>query len=126
MTTDFVYRSQCPVASALDILGDKWTLVVLRTMFAGRHKFSELLNIPEGISTNVLADRLQLLEDHALVEKSVYQMRPRRHEYVLTRKGADLLPVLQAMAQWASAHIPGRWPMPEWFVKAEPSRFYPD
>lgn len=123
--TDFQYRSQCPVASALDILGDKWTLVVLRTMFAGRRKFSELLNVPEGISTNILADRLQLLEDHALIEKCAYQMRPKRYDYVLTRKGADLLPVLQALAHWASEYIPNRWPMPDWFVKAEPNRFYP-
>jgi DNA-binding HxlR family transcriptional regulator len=125
MTTDFQYRSQCPVASALDLLGDKWTLVVLRTMFAGRRKFTELLNIPEGISTNILADRLQLLEDHALIERRAYQAKPRRYDYVLTRKGADLLPVLQAAAKWGSVHIPGRWPIPEWFAKAEPSRFYP-
>jgi DNA-binding HxlR family transcriptional regulator len=124
--TDFQYRSQCPVASALDILGDKWTLVVLRTIFAGRHKFSELLNVPEGISTNMLADRLQLLEDHSLIEKRAYQVNPKRYDYVLTRKGADLLPALQALADWAIAYIPNRWPMPDWFVKAKPNQFYPE
>ena len=122
---DFQYRSQCPVASALDILGDKWTLVVLRTMFAGRRKFSELLDMPEGISTNILADRLVQLENHGLIERRAYQSRPERHEYVLTRKGADLLPVLKALADWASANIPDRWPIPEWFAQAVPSQFYP-
>jgi DNA-binding HxlR family transcriptional regulator len=122
---DFQYRSQCPVASALDILGDKWTLVVLRTMFAGRRKFSELLDMPEGISTNILADRLAQLETHGLIERRAYQSRPERHEYVLTRKGADLLPVLKALADWASTNIPDRWPIPEWFARARPSQFYP-
>ena len=125
MTSGFQYRSQCPIASALDILGDKWTLVVLRTMFAGRRKFSELLNIPEGISTNILADRLALLEQHGLVEKRSYQLHPKRYDYVLTRKGADLLPVLKSLAQWAAEHIPNRWSQPEWFVAAQPAQFYP-
>jgi DNA-binding HxlR family transcriptional regulator len=122
---EFQYRSQCPVASALDILGDRWTLVVLRTIFAGRHKFSELLNIPEGVSTNILADRLVLLETHGLVDRRAYQHNPIRFEYFLTRKGADLLPVLQAMARWAFANIPDRWALPDWFENAEPSQFYP-
>lgn len=125
MTPDFQYRSQCPVASALDVLGDKWTLVVLRTMFAGRRKFSELLKIPEGISTNILADRLSLLEAHGLVEKRAYQQNPERFDYTLTRKGADLLPVLQALARWATLHIPNRWASPDWFEKAVPSNYYP-
>jgi DNA-binding HxlR family transcriptional regulator len=125
MNSEFEYRSPCPVASALDILGDKWTLVVLRTIFAGRRKYTELLNIPEGISTNILADRLTLLEAHGHVEKRAYQLHPKRYDYVLTRKGADLLPVLQALARWSVAHIPDRWSLPDWFASAEPSQFYP-
>jgi DNA-binding HxlR family transcriptional regulator len=122
---NFDYRSQCPMASALDILGDRWTLVVLRTIFAGRRKYGELLGMPEGISTNILANRLALLEEHGLIEKHAYQDNPPRHDYVLTRKGADLLPVLQAMARWAVMHIPNRWKPAEAFVKAVPSQFYP-
>lgn len=118
------FRSPCPVASALDLLGDRWTLVVLRTIFAGRRKYNELRAIPEKISTNILADRLALLETHGLIEKRAYQQHPPRYDYVLTRKGADLLPVLQALARWAVTHIPGRWTPPEWFEKAEPSEFY--
>jgi DNA-binding HxlR family transcriptional regulator len=119
------FRSPCPVASALDILGDRWTLVVLRTLFAGRRRYGELLQMPEKISTNILADRLQLLEREGLIEAHAYQENPIRYEYRLTRKGADLLPVLQSLARWSFTHIPGRWALPEWFAKAEPSQFYP-
>ena len=119
------YRSPCPVASALDILGDRWTLVVLRTIFVGCHKYNELLAIPERISTNILADRLALLEAEGLITKQPYQENPRRFEYRLTRAGADLLPVLHALAGWASRHIPDRWTTPASFREATPEQFYP-
>jgi DNA-binding HxlR family transcriptional regulator len=119
------FRSQCPVASALDIVGDKWTLVVLRTIFAGRHRYGELVEIPEGISTNILADRLERLERYGLVTKSPYQQNPVRYQYRLTERGADLLPVLQQLAAWAGLHIPGRWTQPPWFEAGKPEHFYP-
>jgi DNA-binding HxlR family transcriptional regulator len=75
------FRSACPVASALDIVGDKWTLVVLRTIFAGRHRFGELAQMPETIATNILADRLERLEHYGLVTKSPYQENPTRYQY---------------------------------------------
>lgn len=119
------FRSPCPVASALDLVGDRWTLVVLRTIFAGRHRYGELANTPERISTNILADRLARLEEFGLVTKRLYQDNPARHEYNLTRAGADMLPVLQALANWSSAHIPGRWAQPSWFAEGRPEDFYP-
>ena len=119
------FRSQCPVASALDIFGDRWTLVVLRTIFAGRTRYGDLLKMPEKISTNILADRLALLEREGMVSSHAYQQNPLRFDYRLTEKGADLLPVLQSMANWASRHIAGRWAAPDWFAKAEPAKFYP-
>ena len=119
------FRSQCPVASALDIVGDKWTLVVLRTIFAGRHRYGELADIPERISTNILADRLDRLERYELVTKSRYQENPVRYEYALTARGADLLPVLQALAGWATQHIAERWTPPRWFDEGKPEQFYP-
>lgn len=118
------FRSPCPVASALDLFGDKWTLVVIRTLFAGRHRYGELADIPEGISTNILADRLARLEALDLISKREYQTNPSRHEYHLTRAGADLLPVLQAFAVWSARHIPDRWASPKWFVEGTPSDFY--
>jgi DNA-binding HxlR family transcriptional regulator len=119
------FRSQCPVASALDLFGDKWTLVVIRTIFAGRHRYGELADIPERISTNILADRLARLEELGLISKKEYQANPSRHEYRLTRSGADLLPVLQAFAAWSAKHIPDRWASPKWFDEGKPADFYP-
>jgi DNA-binding HxlR family transcriptional regulator len=119
------FRSQCPVASALDIVGDKWTLVVLRTIFAGRHLYGELAEMPERISTNILADRLTRLQEFGLVTKTAYSNNPPRHKYNLTRSGADLLPVLQALADWSTKHIPGRWAQPKWFSEGGPEEFYP-
>lgn len=119
------FRSQCPVASALDLFGDKWTLVVLRTIFAGRHRYGEIEKMPERISTNILADRLGRLEEMGLVSRRLYQSNPDRHEYHLTRAGADLLPVLQALALWSEKHIPGRWASPKWFTDGMPADYYP-
>lgn len=119
------FRSQCPVASALDLLGDKWTLVVLRTILAGRHRYGELLDVPERIATNILADRLDRLERYGLATKTAYQENPARYEYWLTERGADLLPVLQALAVWSDKHIPDRWSSPAWFTEGRPENFYP-
>lgn len=119
------FRSPCSVASALDVVGDRWTLVVLRTIFAGRHRYSDLANIPERIASNILADRLGKLEQWGLITKKSYQANPPRYEYALTRAGADLLPVLQALASWSQRHLPDRWAQPEWFVTAKADDFYP-
>ncbi|MEX0853493.1 MAG: helix-turn-helix domain-containing protein [Bauldia sp.] len=119
------FRSQCPVASALDFFGDRWTLVVLRTILAGRRRYSEIAAIPEKIATNVLADRLERLEAYGLISKAPYQTNPRRYRYSLTAKGADVLPVLQALAAWSAAHVPDRWTSPAWFVDGRPRDFYP-
>jgi DNA-binding HxlR family transcriptional regulator len=119
------FRSPCPVASALDLFGDKWTLVVLRTIFAGRHRYSELAGMPERISTNILADRLARLQELGLVSRKEYRANPSRHEYRLTRRGADLLPVLQAFAAWSARHIPDRWASPQWFTEGKAEHFYP-
>ncbi|MBZ9939369.1 helix-turn-helix transcriptional regulator [Mesorhizobium sp. BR1-1-16] len=120
------FRSQCPIASALDLFGDRWSLVVLRTIFAGARRFGELAGASERISSNILADRLERLETFGLIEKRPYQQAPPRHEYRLTRRGADLLPVLQALARWGVEHIPERWSLPPWFAEGRPEDFYPD
>jgi DNA-binding HxlR family transcriptional regulator len=114
-------RSNCPIASALDLIGDKWTLLVIRDLlFLGNRKFGELLSSPEKIPTNILTDRLRRLEECGLVAKEEYQARPPRYEYQLTAKGADLFPVLRALAAWANHHIPGTFvPPPEFAERAE-------
>lgn len=122
---DPAFRSDCPVASALDLFGDKWTLVVVRDLFIGRTRFGDMLAGGEGIATNILADRLARLERHGLVSRHAYQAHPPRHEYRLTERGADLLPVLQAIATWGVEHIPDRWRPPAAFLAARPADFYP-
>ncbi len=119
------FRSACPVASSLDLFGDKWTLLVIRGLLTGRRRFGALLAMEEGIATNVLAERLERLERYGIVSRVPYQENPRRHEYGLTRRGADLLPVLQAIAVWGLAHIPGRDPPPPGYLSAPPEAFYP-
>src|SRR5579862_4249696 len=101
-------RSPCPIAGALDILGDTWTLLVVRDLlFYDKHRFADFLASPEGISTNILAERLQRLERCGLVERRRYHQRPPRDEYYLTARGHDLLPVLRALIAWGKQHVPG-------------------
>ncbi len=97
-----VYESQewCPVARTLDILGDRWTMLVLRDLVRGLSKFSDILESLEGISPNLLADRLKRLEQRGIVERVFYSDHPPRAEYCLTEKGNELGPVIKAMAEW--------------------------
>lgn len=95
------------MALALDILGDRWTLVIIRDLFLGRRRFGEFLESPERITTNILADRLRRLEGEGLIEKLAYQDHPPRHEYGLTAKGRELEPVLRELRKWGLRHIPG-------------------
>ena len=101
-------RSLCPIANTLDLLGDKWTLLVVRDLlFFDKHRFGDFAGSPEGIPTNILAERLRRLEEAGIVVKVPYSAHPQRFEYHLTAKGADLHPILFAMVQWAGRHVPG-------------------
>lgn len=105
-TTEFK-RSPCPVASTLDILGDKWTLLVVRDLFMGKTTYGDFQKSPERIPTNILAERLKRLERANIIEKQRYQDRPVRYAYTLTAKGRDLQPVLLAIIDWGNLHLPG-------------------
>jgi DNA-binding HxlR family transcriptional regulator len=109
-------RSGCPIATTLDIVGDRWTLVILRDMLTGKTRFSQFLTSPEKITTNILATRLATMERMGLVTKKAYQLHPKRFEYALTREGTALLPVLQAMCRWANEFVPGTWTPPKSFM----------
>jgi DNA-binding HxlR family transcriptional regulator len=100
-------RSDCPGACALDLVGDKWTLLVVRDLLRGRHTFKELLAADEGIPTNILADRLRKMEQAGLIAAKPYQDKPVRWRYELTPKGMDLGDVLGAVARWGRKHIRG-------------------
>ena len=105
--TDQVMRSVCPITNTLDILGDKWTLLVVRDMFLGKMTYGEFLASPEGIPTNILADRLKRLEQHGIIDKTPYQQSPVRYAYQLTSKGEQLSPVINAIIEWGLDNIPG-------------------
>ena len=100
-------RSACAIANSLDILGDKWSLLVVRDLLHGKRTYGELAHSPEGIPTNILADRLKRLESTGIVTRTPYQERPVRHAYTLTPKGSALGEVLLAFVRWGKQHIPG-------------------
>ncbi len=102
-----VARSPCAVASSLDILGDKWSLLVVRDLLHGKSTYGELSRSPERIPTNILADRLERLEGAGILTRSPYQERPVRYAYTLTPKGRALGDVLLAFVRWGKQHIPG-------------------
>ena len=100
-------RSRCAVACTLDLVGDKWSLLVVRDLLLGRKTYGELQNSREGIPTNILADRLKKLEMAGIITKSAYQDRPVRYSYELADKGRDLGEVLLALVRWGKRHIAG-------------------
>ncbi|HJT96732.1 MAG TPA: helix-turn-helix domain-containing protein [Rhodanobacteraceae bacterium] len=100
-------RSACAAASTLDIIGDKWSLLVVRDLLRGKTTYGELLESPERIPTNILADRLRRLEDNGILRRKAYQERPVRYAYTLTPKGEDLREVLGALVAWGRRHIAG-------------------
>jgi DNA-binding HxlR family transcriptional regulator len=107
-------RSVCPIAGALDLLGDRWTLLVLRdALFLKKRLFQDFLASPEHISSNTLAARLARLERCGILSRVAYQQRPVRYRYEPTAKGRDLVPLLAEAARWGSRHVKGtRQPTP--------------
>ena len=101
-------RSKCPIAGALDVLGDRWTLLVMRdVLFYDKRRFAEFLMSPEGIASNILADRLDRLESCGLVQRRKYADHPPREEYHPTARGRDLAPVLRELIRWGQLHVRG-------------------
>ena len=107
MARDPGSRSTCPITCALDLLGDRWTLVVLRDLLlGGRRCFSEFAR-DEGIATNILSDRLGRLESAGIVERRRDPSDGRKRRYVPTDKGRSLIPLLLEFAVWGSSHTGG-------------------
>ncbi len=100
-------RSVCPVACTLDIIGDKWTLLVVRDLFAGKTHYHEFAASPERIATNILAERLRRLQRHGIVQASDSTIRAGSLAYALTEKGRSLLPLLAAYRTWGLANVRG-------------------
>jgi DNA-binding HxlR family transcriptional regulator len=100
------YEGQvCSVAGALEVVGERWSILVLREIFSGRRRFSQIQrNL--GVARNVLASRLQRLVDAGILERRAYSERPERYEYFLTEKGLDLWPVMVALMNWGDRYLP--------------------
>ena len=98
-------RSTCPVSTSLDVLGDKWTLLILRDMlFAGKSTYGQFLQSAEKMATNILADRLAALEANGLVTKAVAADKKSKFTYRLTEKGLDIVPLLVELVLWGARH----------------------
>ncbi|MEW6732605.1 MAG: helix-turn-helix domain-containing protein [Acidobacteriota bacterium] len=99
-------RSGCSISLALDILGDRWTLLIIRDlMFHAKRYYTEFLASEEKIATNILADRLKRLEDEGIVSKRRDPDNQKKFIYHLTEKGIDLLPILLEMALWGAKYV---------------------
>lgn len=100
------YEGQvCSIARSLELLGERWTLLILRDVFRGRRRFEEMRE-SLGVARNVLASRLQRLVEEEILERRAYSERPERFEYFLTEKGLDLWPVLVDLLHWGDRHFP--------------------
>src|SRR5437588_246731 len=99
----------CSIAGTLELIGERWTMLVLRDVFLGVRRFDDFQR-DLGIARNVLAARLGRLVDEGVLERVAYQERPERFEYRLTEKGLDLWPVLATLMQWGDKHVMGGRP----------------
>jgi DNA-binding HxlR family transcriptional regulator len=106
MSRKYVAQETCPIARTLDMVGDRWTLLVLRDLSRGYTRYSELLASCEGISTNLLSDRLKKLEERGFVKREFYNDHPPRAQYRLTEKGLDFGHILRAFYRWGAIHEP--------------------
>jgi DNA-binding HxlR family transcriptional regulator len=106
-TTKSIQRSPCVVSNVLEIIGDRWTLLLVRDLlFFNKHEYKEFLASPESIATNILADRLKKLLNEGLVGEIAHPENKSRKLYYLTSKGKDLMPILVEMVKWGAAYLP--------------------
>ena len=112
-----INRSDCPISFALDLIGDKWSLLIIRDMVFDQKKFyKEFLQSKEKIATNILSDRLKRLENAGLIESKVYEKIRTQKEYSLTDKGKDLIPILLEYIVWSAKYEDGL-AVPDEFVQ---------
>ncbi|WP_067841837.1 winged helix-turn-helix transcriptional regulator [Amphibacillus sediminis] len=116
-------RSDCPINFSLQMLGDTWSLLIIRDLiFANKHTFGEFLNSDEGIARNILTNRLQSLEQEGLIKKKPHPSDKRKDLYQLTEKGLDLIPVLIELSLWGSKYEPITEKQAKWLQDSQLSR----
>lgn len=100
------FRSRCPITSALDIIGDKWSLVIIKQIiFEEKATFKDFIESPESVATNILTTRLKMLEEYNLIEKQKLPCNKKTNIYTLTEKGLGLIPVVTELSIWSKHHI---------------------
>jgi DNA-binding HxlR family transcriptional regulator len=99
------YGQACPVAKSLEVVGERWTLLIVRDLLRGPARFADLQASLDGMAPNLLSERLRVMEEHGLIERRLYSERPPRAEYHLTDKGRELGVVVGALAQWGTRHL---------------------
>ncbi|HLG74655.1 MAG TPA: helix-turn-helix domain-containing protein [Chloroflexota bacterium] len=99
------YGQFCPIARTLDLLGDKWTLLIVRELLRGKRRFRDIEAGLPGIPPNLLSDRLKVLEQASIVTREYFRELPPRVEYSLTERGTSLAPVLESIAEWGMRHM---------------------
>jgi DNA-binding HxlR family transcriptional regulator len=107
MSIEAFAKQNCSIAKPLSILGERWTILVLREISLGNRRFDEIQR-ELGVATNVLSARLATLTDEEIVERRAYSEHPKRFEYRLTKKGADLQPILLAFLRWGDTYTAGK------------------
>ncbi len=100
-----VYTQPGPIARTLELVGERWTILILQELLRGRHRFADLRTSVQGIASNLLSDRLKVLEAYGIVERRFYSDHPPRAEYYLTRKGHELGIVAGALAVWGAKYL---------------------
>ena len=98
-------RSNCPLTSALDIIGDKWSLIIIRDIFLGKKTFTEFIKSSEKIATNILANRLELLTSNGLIKVTKLPNDRKTKLYYLTDQGIDMYPIIYEMMQWSDRNL---------------------
>jgi len=99
------YDLDCNLAKTLNILGDRWTMLVLHRIYKEKNTFKELEESLDTIPTNILSDRLKLLTENSLISKELYNQHPPRYQYVITKKGEDFNHVFNSMIIWANKYL---------------------
>lgn len=100
------FRCNCPITTALDVIGDKWSLVIIKQMlFEGKFTFKDFSNSDEAIATNILSTRLSMLEEFSIIEKVKLPTNKKTNIYLLTEKGLALIPILLEMSIWSKYNV---------------------
>mgnify|MGYP003308390889 FL=1 len=114
-------RSGCPISTSLEIVGDNWSLILIRDLFLERTTFTEFMNSPEKISSNILSDRINKLQKYNLIEYRLHPQNRKVKQYYLTKSGIELYPLIYDLLIWSKNHLDFEY-LPigaDWYQKNE-------